>query len=375
MELPAVDGETTRTESAAELLVRLTAESEAPITLLTLGPLSNVADAAELEPTAFAGRLAGIHAMAGTIDAPGNIEYGETSASDGVEWNVGADPDAMAEVLAMDVPITLVGLDASNQVPVPPDILERLGTDHAAAAADIVFEMYAKTPFLSAEGNSYWDPLAALTLTDPAANGKRVTVPKADVVRRSAGTRSLMPDGLANLLSDRQQFLDLARYLIEVAEQGPARAAELRPARAALVIPEYEKHVDHAGLIRSLDDRAYRRGEAIYARVCANCHGTNLRQLPNALLAGPEFVGRWGNRATSDLILQARSTMPPDNPGGLAPEAYTNVVAYLLEMSGGTPSENAIDANTTARVGQGLTGQAVAVAAAGLDPTGPSTSC
>ena len=29
-----------------------------------------------------------------------------------------------------------------------------------------------------------------------------------------------MPDGLVNLLSDRQQFLDLAKYLIEIAEQG-----------------------------------------------------------------------------------------------------------------------------------------------------------
>ena len=39
-----------------------------------------------------------------------------------------------------------------------------------------------------------------------------------------------MPDGLVNLLSDRQQFLDLAKYLIEIAEGGPTRAKELRPA-------------------------------------------------------------------------------------------------------------------------------------------------
>ena len=103
--------------------------------------MSNVADAAELDPT-FASHLAGIHAMAGTIDAPGNISSGETSPSDGVEWNVGADPDAMAAVLALDVPITLVGLDATNDVPVPADIVAQLGADHAAAGADIAYEMY-----------------------------------------------------------------------------------------------------------------------------------------------------------------------------------------------------------------------------------------
>ena len=76
-------------------------------------------------------------------------------------------------------------------------------------------------------------------------------------------------------------------------------------------------------------------GRAAYEQNCAACHGATLRQLPNALLGGTEFLGRWGNRATSDLIAQARSTMPPDNPGGLPAEAYTNIVAYLLQANGG----------------------------------------
>src|SRR5688572_10354264 len=115
-------------------------------------------------------------------------------------------------------------------------------------------------------------------------------------------------------------------------------------------------------------------GRSAYEPSCAACHAPNLRQLPNALLAGDEFLGRWGNRATSDLIAQARSTMPPDNPGGLPAETYANVVAYLLQANGGAPSETAIDAATTARVGQGLTGRAPAVAAAAASaapaPTG-----
>ena len=98
-----------------------------------------------------------------------------------------------------------------------------------------------------------------------------------------------MPDGLVNLLSDRQQFLDLARYLIEVAEGGPKRAKELRPAQTAFVLPEpYEKDIDHAGLIRALDDKAFKRGEAIYTRVCANCHGT--KDQPGSLPTSPRFA-------------------------------------------------------------------------------------
>ena len=86
--------------------------------------------------------------------------------------------------------------------------------------------------------------------------------------------------------------------------------------------------------------------------------------LPNALLAGPEFVGRWGNRATSDLIAQARSTMPPDNPGGLPAQTYADIVAYMLQANGGVPSAAAVDAGTTARIGDGLSTQAVAAAPA-----------
>ena len=116
-------------------------------------------------------------------------------------------------------------------------------------------------------------------------------------------------------------------------------------------------------------------GRAAYDQSCAMCHGATLRQLPNALLAGAEFVARWGNRATSDLITQARSTMPPENPGGLPPDSYSNIVAYMLQASGGTPDANAVGPSTTARVGAALTSQvtAAAVAAASAprpEPTG-----
>lgn len=124
-----------------------------------------------------------------------------------------------------------------------------------------------------------------VTLIDPASSGKKIVVASADIEDRKVSQKSLMPDGMVNLLSDRQQFLDLAKYLIEIAEQGPSRAKELRPAQTAVVIPEYEKEINHAGFIRSLDAKALIRGEAIYTRVCANCHGTKdaLGSMPTSL--------------------------------------------------------------------------------------------
>ena len=130
------------------------------------GPWTNLQDLFAAHPDDLAA-VTGIHAMAGTIDAPGNIELGATTPADQVEWNVGADPDAFAAVMALDVPVTLVPLDATNDAPVPVDILAILDADHAAAGADIAYETYVRNPYLAAEGNYWWDSVAAVGLADP----------------------------------------------------------------------------------------------------------------------------------------------------------------------------------------------------------------
>lgn len=170
-----------------------------------------------------------------------------------------------------------------------------------------------------------------LTLVDPAG-GKRVTIPAADVERRSVGKQSLMPDGLVNALSDRQQFLDLAKYLIEVAEGGPARAKELRPAVTTFTVPEYEKDIDHAGLIRALDDKAFKRGEAIYGRVCANCHGT--REQPGSLPTSPKFAAHVFKNGSDPYSLYQTLTrgynlMAPQT--WMVPKQKYDVIHYLRE--------------------------------------------
>jgi len=171
-----------------------------------------------------------------------------------------------------------------------------------------------------------------LTLIDPAANGKRVSIPKADIVKRTAGTQSLMPDGLVNLLSDRQQFLDIAKYLIEIAEQGPARAKELRPAQTVLVIPEYEKDIDHAGMIRTLDEKAFKRGEAIYTRVCGNCHGTKdqLGSLPTSLkFASDKFKNGSDPYSMYQTLTRGYGMMAPQT--WMVPRQKYDVIHYIRE--------------------------------------------
>lgn len=171
----------------------------------------------------------------------------------------------------------------------------------------------------------------AVTLADPAG-GKRVVVPLDEIESRKVGAQSLMPDGLANLLSDRQQFLDLAKYLIEVAEGGPIRARELRPAVTTFAPAEYEKDIDHAGLIRALDSKALQRGEAIYLRVCANCHGT--KDQPGSLPTSPKFQEHtFKNGADPHSLYQTLTRgynqMAPQT--WMVPKQKYDVIHYLRE--------------------------------------------
>lgn len=83
-------------------------------------------------------------------------------------------------------------------------------------------------------------------------------------------------------------------------------------------------------------------GRADYARHCAACHGEDLAALPNARLDGAEFIRRWRNRSTNELLAQLRATMPPEGPGALSGEAYVNIVAYLLERNGAAPGPDAL---------------------------------
>jgi putative heme-binding domain-containing protein len=208
-----------------------------------------------------------------------------------------------------------------------------------------------------------------LTMLDPAANGKRVVLAKADIEKRVVGKQSMMPEGLVNALSDRQQFLDLAKYLIEIAEGGPSRARELRPAVTVLVIPEYEKDIDHAGLIRSWDDKSLRRGEAIYTRVCANCHGT--KDQPGSLPASPRFAAHVFKNGSDPLSLYQTLTR---GYGQMAPQSWMvprqkyDLIHYLREayFKPHNPSQYAkVDGDYLAKLPKGTT---FGPAAANVEP-------
>ena len=155
------------------------------------------------------------------------------------------------------------------------------------APSAVIRPEYRGVTIVTDEGQSLTGLVAretddAIVLRNAASGGDETTIMKNTIDERVASSQSIMPAGLANLLTDRSQFLDLVRYLAEVAVGGPARAATLPPDPAVLAVQgpaAYESAIDHAAFLADWKDAkqakaAFTRGEALYGRVCANCHGT-----------------------------------------------------------------------------------------------------
>lgn len=128
--------------------------------LITLGPLTNVAQALRADP-GLALRVPEFVAMAGAIDADGNTPSGVA------EYNVWVDPLAAKEVIeGMDV--TLVPLDATDDVPFTPFFADTLGahlTSPEAEAADAIIA--ANQEIFLEGGYSFWDTLATALVFRP----------------------------------------------------------------------------------------------------------------------------------------------------------------------------------------------------------------
>ena len=206
------------------------------------------------------------------------------------------------------------------------------------------------------------DRADAIVLRDPSQDGNPITILKADIDARKDGGPSIMPAGLVNALASRQQFLDLVSYLRAIADGGPERAKALRPDPskiAGLILPDYESKIDHAGLISALGPESLERGEAIYNRVCINCHGT--KDKPGSLPTSLKFAsGRFKNGSDPHSLYRTLTLgygqMPPQT--WMVPSQKYNVIHYLREtfLKKDNPSQYvAVDTTYLNRLPKGTT--------------------
>ena len=73
------------------------------------------------------------------------------------------------------------------------------------------------------------------------------------------------------------------------------------------------------------------RGQSIYDKQCASCHGNALQGAQGPPLVADAFLARWAKQPLSDLASKIRHTMPAGAAGTLTPEQSADLVAHILK--------------------------------------------
>jgi inosine-uridine nucleoside N-ribohydrolase len=154
----AIEPKTTSAEMIAEA-----ATGREPLTIVTTGPLTNLALALSNCPK-MASRLQHIVALGGA--------WGLGNKTAAAEWNVLCDPEAAAIVFGCGAPITLVPIDAASQVTIDDRLVSAVamqGGDAARFAVELLESLRSthRPGVFGPPDAPLNDPLAALIAADP----------------------------------------------------------------------------------------------------------------------------------------------------------------------------------------------------------------
>lgn len=167
IEIPA-NPNAPHSQEAVALIGDMIREAEGELEIVTLGPLTNLAEAFAAEP-GLAQEVQQLYIMGGAFAAPGNVSDAPEMGIDNeaAEWNIYVDPHAAALVVASGAPITFVPLDASNHVPLDKAFYDRLAADRTTPEADFVYQVLSRNiGFVTSGGYYFWDPLTVAIAVD-----------------------------------------------------------------------------------------------------------------------------------------------------------------------------------------------------------------
>jgi purine nucleosidase len=116
-------------EHAVDFLVRTLMASDGDITLVPVGPLTNIAMALRREPR-IAGRVRGVVLMGGA--------YTRGNWNPAAEFNMLADPEAAAIVFEAGWPLTMVGLDLTHQARATQPVMDEIAAIGTPLSATVV---------------------------------------------------------------------------------------------------------------------------------------------------------------------------------------------------------------------------------------------
>jgi inosine-uridine nucleoside N-ribohydrolase len=157
-ELPPPSGSPVR-EHASEFLARTIREREGKLTLVPIGPLTNIALLLAIAPDARPERIV---LMGGSV--------GEGNRTPAAEFNIWADPEAARRVFESGIDVTMIGLDVTHEAlltEADADALRRSGRVGKVAAELLDFYgRFHRANYPDLAGSPLHDPVAVAHVID-----------------------------------------------------------------------------------------------------------------------------------------------------------------------------------------------------------------
>lgn len=158
--------------SAADRILAVLRESAEPVTIVTMGPFTNLARALAKDPAAVA-KIREVVAMGGALTGPGNIDKPFVGIRNGVaEWNCYLDPQAADLVLRSGVKLRLIPVEATKTLPLTPAFRDRVRAAKRDQTSELLLGLLnAVNEGIDGGYYYFWDTMAAVAAVHPEVMG------------------------------------------------------------------------------------------------------------------------------------------------------------------------------------------------------------
>lgn len=157
-------------------------EADEPIALVMTGPLTDLARALDIDPD-IEKNIEKLYWMGGSLDGHGNVAM--VNADGSQEWNSFWDPYAVKRVFESNIPIQMVGLESTEELPLNDELRQHWASLRKYPAMDLIGQGYSLIVSIPSAELYLWDVLTTISALYP------------EVVETETAKARVITDGLS----------------------------------------------------------------------------------------------------------------------------------------------------------------------------------
>lgn len=216
---------------AVDLLHQLLSASEEAVTVVAVGPMTNIAQLLERYPDDVK-KIDSLVMMGGSYAKPGNIivpNFTDNNPNQVSEWNFFIDPVATKQVLEAQLAKLMVGLDVTNTVRITHPFADAFKAKVNTPASEFADQVFDNNRWFIDSGEYYfWDVMAAIVAVKPSlCQGPSKTVSaSAELAGASpylASSDLTMPKTTYNGATRRHYLTATAGQVIDAKHSAPTK--------------------------------------------------------------------------------------------------------------------------------------------------------